>query len=173
MKKLLTMVMAAVMAISAMGMTAFAANEADDQNISISEEMTNIMEQSKEFVIVVEENEVKQVTPIYGFDMQNISTDIQGDKVVLLNKEGTVLDEIPITFDVTDRESLSTYAVTKRTVNRDGTELRSAPAGNADVVLTLEKGVTFYQIEYHAPYAHGYVNLPGNTSMWGYVLGIF
>ena len=113
MKKLLTMVMAAVMAISAMGMTAFAANEADDQNISLSEEMTNIMEQSKEFVIVVEENEVKQVTPIYGFDMQNISTDIQGDKVVLLNKEGTVLDEIPITFDVTDRESLSTITENK------------------------------------------------------------
>lgn len=173
-KKIITMGLAAIMAVSAMSISAFAAEEDIllGKDYEASDNISNIeeLDENSNVVFLIADDEIKQITPISS-DASECSAVIEDNNILIISQSGEVMEEIPITADIEDSTySFPSLGVACR-VKYNGTRFLDAPMAGANCDFTLSAGDTFWRNSYSGLYSYGCVKVSGtNTYRYGYVL---
>lgn len=171
-RKIITMGLAAIMAVSAMSISAFAADyevcEIEESGIVYTgdpNEYNNI----NYAVFVEEKGEIKQITPIEtDIDIDNVSVSINNESIIVTDSDGNVVQTSPIQYEINSNVArgltYQKYRVTGNNVNMWNSYARDY------VVLTLELGTSFWSNRELMGYREGYVLVSGNRR-YGVVSG--
>ena len=145
-RKIITMGLAAIMAVSAISISAYASEtEAyTEENGIIYTGDKNDYEDVTNAIFITEDDEIKQITALNCDNKpEDLSVTIIDNNVIVSDSNGEVVQVSPLAFTPSDDTTSGSFIYTKYRVTGNNVPMWNWPGMN-DLILTLEKGVSFW-----------------------------
>lgn len=130
------------------------------------------MDDSEFAIFVIEDNEIKQIIPVDNVN-EEYTVELKENTISVISTDGEKTKKITLNEYSSDTSDRIAVLGQKCTINRDNVPLLAVAAANAEVYLTLEKGVTFWRSTTMGAYSYGCVSVGTSTYTYGYVLSIY
>ena len=152
--KLAAIGLAAVTAMSAMSVSAMAENSNAVNNEEIRLDTASIANTDKA-IFIEQDGDVVQVEPLDCDDENGVSVSLKEGFIIVEDTNGNTIQQNLISSCV-DEERANSYIYTRYIVTANGVNMWKTYA-RKEVVLTLEKGVSFWSNGSLMDYREGYV----------------